>query len=220
MSGDDERALVERLTNKGTLGREGASSVKRDSRSRLWGARQAATDRKGRTLDTDPDMVLRQYRRAKDKAAAYRQGKATPGDVQAAWDRYWWLCYKAPTDTVIAERNGPPPPLMVLPIDGKRYSVSGVHQDANGRLVAGPSREHARLLDVWTRYYVGQPIRRHDPSKFRHVGLLHEFGHLFDPPVDGKPAALARRFKISETRIRSRLRRYRRLTVKRSVSKA
>ncbi len=74
---------------------------------------------------------------------------------------------------------------------------------------------------VWTHYYVGNKIRRYEPPpKFLHIGLLREFGHLLDPPVDGSPAKLAQRFKVSERRVLSLIRRYQRLTAERSIRKA
>ena len=100
----------------------------------------------------------------------------------------------------IRKRNriGRSPYRFILDLDGKTYRVfRGLD----------PVREE-RLLGVWKA--TPRAWWRHDPDKMLHVGVLRGFGDLFDPPVRPSVAELAARFKMPQSRVRYRIRQFRR----------
>lgn len=188
--------------------------------------RQAKTA-SGRTLETDPLLLLRQYDRAMWAAAVFRRRLRECGyptdldqfpprlreawnELERAWEVYWSMWNRAPSGTISSRRPAPATPtlVIVLKLAGKTYNV--MHD-------AAPWREIVCLIDVWHRYLVGQKILRADHSGFLHIGLLYEFGQALGV---GKltPQDLARRFSMSTTKIQSAIRRYQRTTKDRSVS--
>ncbi len=91
---------------------------------------------------------------------------------------------------------------MTLHLPGQTYQV-------NTEL----SRKCSRLLKVYEQFLWNRPAVVTDQVRVLQVGFLWEFGDLFEPPVDQRHKALARRFRFPTTTIQSYIRRYRRLTV-------
>lgn len=142
------------------------------------------------------------------------QGVASPDDLppalrkdwdaaQDAWNLYWATC---------RAKERP-----LLPPGSNRFRTTLRFRDSIYRVDTGLSRQCKELIDTWQRLVAGQPISGGDDLTVIQVGVVNEFGELFDPPADGSHAALAKRFKKPATTIQSFLRRYRKLKSLRSV---
>ena len=201
-------------------------ACKQKDGKRMKFSSQSKTKR-GRSLETDPEFLLRLRDRAERLSTAFeRRYKEYRGsypidpeqlvlphrepwkDSRQAWEVWGALFNRAPTGTITGRIPAPATPIIVIRIAGKTYTVK------HG---AAPRREIARLIDVWHRHYVGQKILRVDHSGFLHIGLLYEFGQALGV---GKLSVkdLAKRFSMKKTKISSAIRRYRRTTKDRSVS--
>ena len=123
---------------------------------------------------------------------------------EKTWAKYWHAYAKAPDGTRVGRDWEPSRgPVFRFRLDGQNYRIL---RPVNAK------RKLRRFLEIWFRHYARARIRRCDLTKFRHLGILNEFGDLLGPRGRATPAVLAQRFKIPKKRVASMLRRYRRLT--------
>ena len=175
--------------------------------------------RRGRSLETDPMFLLRLRKRAEVCGAVYRARLRECGnperptaallqarrDVERAWEIFGVNFNRASIGTITGHYRGPTR-VIAFPIAGRTYIV---------RRGAASSREIARLVDVWVRYYAGRRIPGVGRTRFHHIGLRNEFGQALGVRcITAKK--LAQQFKISEAKIHLAIKRYHRKTPRRA----
>jgi hypothetical protein len=180
----------------------------------------ALTRRRGRpkTVTRQGEaLLLELYKRALDAAKelqmtvleadvpdpwALPKVKAVKEKVQKAWDLYWQSC----------KANGFP----LLPPGDNRFRMKLRFPGETYEVDAELTRRCGDLLQIWNQFVAGRRNFRSAYLTVMRVGVMRDFGDLFDPPVDRTYKGLARRFKKPQTTIQSYLRRYREITSRQS----